>query len=268
MARRREIARRADVQLYAGTPHSLGWRMPRAAGASGWWWLALLGVGGFGAWYLWGKGRQTVNALVSSSQPQLVDLVALRKVMPNLPMAKAEAYLPWINDALSKCGIVTPLGAAVFLAEIAEESNQLTMLVEGWNPGTGPGQVPDQLYYETARPRLGNTQPGDGFKYRGRGPIQLTGRGAYAACNDALRALGYQGDIVANPELLATDPAAMFGSAAWFWVTNHLTPYAEAGQFLAVSNGINRGNVRSTALPNGWELRQKYFAAARAALNA
>ena len=68
---------------------------------------------------------------------------------------------------------------AAFIAQIGHESGQLVYAREIWGP------TPAQAKYE-GRKDLGNTVPGDGFKYRGRGLIQITGRANYAACGEPL----------------------------------------------------------------------------------
>jgi putative chitinase len=65
--------------------------------------------------------------------------------------------------------VTTPLRQAAFLAQLAHESGQFRFMEEIWGP------TPAQRRYEGRRD-LGNIQPGDGFRYKGRGPIQITGR--------------------------------------------------------------------------------------------
>ena len=70
---------------------------------------------------------------------------------------------------------------------------------------------------------LGNTEPGDGAKFRGRGPLQLTGRGNYAACDAAIHV-----GIVDNPEAVASDPRVGFQTAGWFWKLRRINVAADA----------------------------------------
>ncbi len=83
--------------------------------------------------------------------------------------------------------------------------------------------------------RLGNTAPGDGWKYRGRGLIQLTGKSNYRKCGEAMGL-----DLVPHPELLEQPESAAM-SAAWFWSANGLNELADAGQFEKITKRLNGG---------------------------
>lgn len=106
----------------------------------------------------------------------------------------------------------------------------------------GPEAIANDVYGG----RMGNVFPGDGWRYRGRGP-QLTGRDNYTR---ASRALYGDDRLVVDPDLvLRADVAA--GVAAWYWRDNHIQPWALADDVLAVSRAINLGNPRSAATPIG-----------------
>lgn len=98
---------------------------------------------------------------------------------------------------------------------------------------------------------------GDGWKYRGRGPIQLTGKDNYKAFTDAI-GKKYGVDFVANPDLLA-QPKWGFKAAAWYWTTRNLNALADQGNFDQITYRINGGY-------KGKEDRDKRFLAAKAAL--
>ncbi|HZH31309.1 MAG TPA: glycoside hydrolase family 19 protein [Pyrinomonadaceae bacterium] len=159
----------------------------------------------------------------------------LRDIMPNLPAAKRQLYLPYLNAAMREFQIVTYLRASAFLAQLAHESAELRYFQE----------IASGKAYE-GRKDLGNTQPGDGVKYKGHGPIQITGRANHTACG---KALGL--DLVNNPTLITLPPNA-FRSAGWFWDTRGLNALADQRLFKAITKKINGGF-------NGLADRQKYY---------
>jgi putative chitinase len=131
---------------------------------------------------------------------------------------------------------------AHFLAQLAHESDHFKTTEEY---ATGAA-------YEGRRD-LGNTQPGDGKRFKGRGLIQLTGRANYAA---ASKALGE--DYVGNPELVERFPAAAIVSG-WFWDSHELNRHADNDDILAVTKAINGGT-------NGLDSRVAHLDSAKAAL--
>ncbi|HVG31265.1 MAG TPA: glycoside hydrolase family 19 protein [Pyrinomonadaceae bacterium] len=159
----------------------------------------------------------------------------LRDIMPNLPAAKRDLYLPFINEAMREFEISTYLRAAAFLAQLAHESAELRYFQELASGAAYEGRVD-----------LGNTQPGDGRKYKGHGPIQITGRANHKACGEALGL-----DLINNPTLI-TLPENAFRSAGWFWDTRHLNPLADQRKFKEITLRINGGY-------NGLADRQKYY---------
>jgi putative chitinase len=99
---------------------------------------------------------------------------------------------------------------------------------------------------------LGNTEQGDGWRFRGRGLKQLTGRSNYKRCGDAIGL-----DLVGSPNLLLEPgPAAM--SAAWFWHANGLNALADKSDVVAMTKRINGGDI-------GLPQRQALFKAAMTA---
>jgi putative chitinase len=167
----------------------------------------------------------------------------LQQIMPRLPQAKRQLYLPFINRVMEIYEIDTPLRASAFLAQIAHESAELKYMEEIWGP------TAQQKKYEPPgelATRLGNTQQGDGFRYRGRGPIQITGRANYEKYGDLLGV-----DLVGNPDLAAT-PQFAFATAGLFWKLNGLNELADVQDFTAITKRINGGL-------NGLPERQKYY---------
>lgn len=148
--------------------------------------------------------------------------------------ARADDWLPHITKACETFAINTPARLAAFLAQIGHESGRLVYVREIWGP------TPAQQRYE-GRADLGNTQPGDGKRYMGRGLIQTTGRANYCATRDGLAAyLPNVPDFEAMPALLERpDLAAM--SAAWFWHSRELNTFADLGDFIRITKRINGG---------------------------
>ena len=151
----------------------------------------------------------------------------LLQILPNAGR-QAGVFVPVLNAAMGKYGIVTKLRIAAFIAQVGHESGQLRYVREIWGP------TAQQTGYES-RVDLGNTVPGDGFKYRGRGLIQITGRANNAACGEALGL-----DLINKPELLEQPQYAAM-SAAWFWSTRGLNTLADQGEFVKITRRINGG---------------------------
>lgn len=133
---------------------------------------------------------------------------------PRLPSARRALILPELNAAMERYGITTVHRTAAFMANVMKESQGFLFAREIWGP------TPAQKRYE-GRHDLGNTQPGDGFKFRGRGFIQTTGRANYRKVG---RELGV--DLEAQPELLEQPKYAAL-SAAFFWQSNRLNQLAD-----------------------------------------
>ena len=132
-------------------------------------------------------------------------------------------YLPMLNDTMTKYEINTPLRAAHFLAQIIHESGSFNYTVE----------LDSGLAYEY-RADLGNTQKGDGPRYKGRGFIQLTGRSNYAHYG-----LHLGEDLLDDPDLVATKyPADVSG---WFWANHSLNALADTDNVQAITRMINGG---------------------------
>ena len=151
----------------------------------------------------------------------------LLQILPNAGR-NAGVFVPVLNTAMSRYGIVGTPRAAAFIAQVGHESGQLRFVREIWGP------TAQQAGYE-GRTDLGNTVKGDGSKYRGRGLIQITGRANYAACGEALGL-----DLLSKPELLEQPQYAAM-SAAWFWSTRGLNTLADQSGFVKITRRINGG---------------------------
>lgn len=159
---------------------------------------------------------------------------------------RAVEFVSPIILAMDEFDINTPARRAAFLAQVGHESGGLHWLNEIWGPTAA------QSRYE-GRADLGNTEPGDGFKFRGRGLLQTTGRANYRSTSEALGV-----DFEGRPELLATAEYAA-RSAAWFWKNRGLNELADAGDFRKITLRINGGT-------NGMEDRLRLHAVALKAL--
>lgn len=191
----------------------------------------------------------------------------------------AARWYPHITAAMSEFGITAPLDQAMFIAQAGHESAGFTRLVESFNYSiaglTGfirAGRItPDQASTlgrkacEKALPlerqraianlvyskRMGNNGPGDGWNYRGRGLIQITGLNNYRDCGNGIKT-----EFVAHPDLLAQDTYAA-RSAAWFFATKGCLKYS--GDLVRVTQIINGGQ-------NGIGDRRERFEKAKSVL--
>lgn len=170
--------------------------------------------------------------------PTAADLRAL------FPRAKSVNLVPFV-EALPRLApaekMDTVLRLGHFIAQCGWECDQFATYEE-YASGQG---------YE-GRKDLGNTQPGDGKRYKGRGPIQLTGRYNYVRAAPFVRSIlgNYKLDIVAEPTLLVTNKAVGVATSIWYWTVNNLNTYADKDDAAAVSRGVNRGNPKSSKEAN------------------
>jgi len=175
------------------------------------------------------------------------------------------------KEMLAGYGINTPVRLAAFLAQCDHESGGFKRLVENlnysaerlcqvwpnrFNPkNTGiyaghPERIANKVYSD----RLGNgpESSGDGWRYRGRGYIQLTGKGNYSAF------ASYKGMTLDEViTFLGTEDGAL-ESAAWFWKTHSLNVYADAGNIRELTRRINGG---FNGLTQRMALYEKYLQA-------
>ena len=178
----------------------------------------------------------------------------LAKILKMKP-AKAGEWIDAINATFEKFDISTPERQACFLGQCAHESGGFTALSENLNysaaslcrvwpkrfPTVSDGQNcernPQKIANKVYANRMGNgdEESGEGFAYRGRGLIQLTGKANYEACGEALGV-----DLVSNPDLVATPEYAAL-SAGWFWDKNHLNKFADENDMTGLTKKINGG---------------------------
>lgn len=177
----------------------------------------------------------------------------LQSIMPSIPPPRREALLPFLRAAMAEFAIETPARVAAFVAQLAHESGQFLFMEEIW----GPTQA--QRRYEpvsTLAATLGNTESGDGKRFKGRGPIQITGRANYRRFGDLLGL-----DLVSDPAR-AAHPELAFRIAGLFWSKKGLSELADRATdeaFREITRRINGGF-------NGLDDRRKFYAVARTVL--
>lgn len=165
----------------------------------------------------------------------------LQQIMP-YARTRSDIFLAPLNSAMDEFEINTPARQQAFLAQLAHESGELRYTRE----------LASGAAYE-GRADLGNTQPGDGTAFKGRGLIQITGRANYRSCGIALGI-----DLEAEPELLE-QPDMACRSAAWWWQAHGLNALADKGDFVRITKTINGGT-------NGLVARQAYYIQAQRVL--
>ncbi len=169
--------------------------------------------------------------------------------------------------------IDTPLRESAFIAQVAHESAEFTRLEENLNYSAERLTIVFKRYFPDVQSalsfhrnpeaiankvyggRMGNDKDGDGWKYRGRGPVQLTGKENYTLCGNSIKR-----DLIGSPDLLL-HPVAGIESACWFWNSRGLNTLADHGEFKAITKRINGGYI-------GLEEREKYYGKAKQILGA
>jgi putative chitinase len=198
--------------------------------------------------------------------------------------ATVDTWLLALNRAMAEREINTGGRQAAFLAQLLHESGNLRVLSENLNysatrlPQVWPTRFPNEQAaqpYANSPERLanrvyasrmgnGDEASGDGWRYRGRGLIQLTGRSNYAACAGALDL-----DLIAQPDLLL-QPGPAARSAAWFWQSRGLNAIADGAAgasansaFVRITRAINGGTVGLTERLSLWDRCREVLAVLR-----
>jgi putative chitinase len=177
----------------------------------------------------------------------------LRAIMPKLPAAKEATLFPFLTSAITEFAIEPPARTAAFLAQLAHESAQFRFMEEIWGPTAAQKRYEPPGKLAT---NLGNTEPGDGLRFKGRGPIQITGRANYRRFGDLLGV-----DLVADPARAAL-PEVAFRIAGLFWSKKGLNELADrvtAETFKEITRRINGGF-------NGLADRERFYESAKTAL--
>jgi len=169
----------------------------------------------------------------------MVSVEVLARIAGSAPNENMTSTLMGLRKAGVGAGLNRPHRLAHYLAQLAHESGIWKYDREIWKPTAA------QLKYE-GRSDLGNTQPGDGYKYRGRGPIQITGRTNYRKFARWARSMDANApDFEADPEAVLTDPWEGL-SPIWYWDSGNptgrsLNTFADANDLLTITRRINGG---------------------------
>jgi putative chitinase len=179
-----------------------------------------------------------------------------------------EKYAPVLSELMPSYGIDTPLRQRHFLAQLLCESGGFYAVRENLNYSTDGllsvfrkyfptrdeaenfARLPEKIANRVYGGRIGNGSEasGDGWKFIGRGLIQITGRMNYSLVSKALF-----GDerLLEKPEMLE-EPRYAVESGCWYWQSNNLNLYADKNDLLTVTKRINGST-------NGLEIRQSYY---------
>jgi len=154
------------------------------------------------------------------TKPQLL------RAEPKLYQARLDEFVNSFNQWAETFGINTPLRIVHYLAQVFHESAALRYTEE----------IASGKAYE-GRKDLGNTQKGDGVRFKGRGFIQVTGRKNYQDYNDSPYCVG---DLMSHPEWLSKSPGNQKASM-YFWMKNGLNELADKDDIKAVTKKVNGG---------------------------
>jgi putative chitinase len=180
-----------------------------------------------------------------------------------IPLERAERWAECLNAAMEHYGIRTPMQQAAFIAQTCHESQHYQRWIENLNYSTGERirsvwpfrflslsdarqfvRRPEALANRVYANRLGNgdEHSGDGWRYRGRGLLQITGKANYREAQTGMKI-----PLLAEPELLEQHEYAC-ASAAWWWHEHNLNYWADLDDIDSISGIINRGDPDKPAL--------------------
>ncbi len=233
--------------------------------------LAADGVVGPATWAkLMGESVQSAPVVITEPAPlPSAGGLKLEKLRGHIP----DAVIAQIPDTAAKFNINTPLRLAHFLAQCGHESGGFKVTQENLNYSAKglmgifkkyfptqqlaeayqrqPQKIANKVY--ASRMDNGSEASGDGYKFRGRGYIQLTGRANYTAFGKAINE-----DIANNPDVVSCKYALL--SAAWFWSKNGLNTLADGGSSDQVVTSITkRVNGGTIGLPDRIKHFKEYY---------
>jgi len=197
-------------------------------------------------------------------------MITKEQLLQVFPLARKnlelDRFIETLNFELARSDINTKNRLAGFLAQCGHESGSFNHFVENLNysakglMGTFKKYFPDEttaVMYERNPIKIGNRvyanrmgngdeASGDGFTFRGRGLIQLTGKTNYDKCGVAIKQ-----HLLTNPAYLET-PSGAIQSAIWFWTENSINTYCDSDDIINMTKRINGGTI-------GLDERKKYY---------
>ncbi len=185
------------------------------------------------------------------------DTLAALLAWPYQPSQKhkdrAAQWIDPINSAMDSYKINTAQRVSAFISQVLHESARLVRVTENLNY-SAPALMsvwprrftsldmarqyernPEKIANFVYGGRMGNTSPADGWRYRGRGPLQITGKENYGKCGMSIGQ-----DLISKPELLEVPKIGAL-SAGWFWSVNNLNELADIGDIAGLTKKINGG---------------------------
>lgn len=197
------------------------------------------------------KQKKTIK-----EEKKLITIEQLYLINKNLQKDKCDLYIEALNKVLKETDISSPLRICHFLAQVIHESGNFKYNIENLNYSAAglkssfkryfptdelastyarkPEKIANRVYAN--RMGNGNEASGDGWKYRGRGLIQITGKNNYSQCAKDLNL-----DLIHNPDLIILDPEINVRVACWFWNKNNLNQLADKDDITSITKKINGG---------------------------
>jgi putative chitinase len=189
-----------------------------------------------------------LSSEADSSSDRILTGEQLKQIMPSLSVQHVRKYLLHLRKAMIEFDITTVFRKAAFLAFIADRSDEFKDIEEKWGP------TPSQKIYDPPNNMakvIGNIEPGDGERFKGRGPLQIMGRRLYTEAAEALKV-----NLVERPELMAT-PEIGSRAAAWLWEVRGYNKLADQENIRSIGRQLN------APPPPGLERRLKYYELAK-----
>jgi len=205
---------------------------------------------------IFGKKEEKPKEEVVKPKTYLFSKEDLYKINGGLNKNDCDYYYEALNEVMQEYQINTPLRISHFLAQILHESGHFKYKSENLNYSAAglrktfpkyftndvianqyarkPEKIANRVYAN--RMGNGNEASDDGFAFRGRGLIQLTGKDNYTKCGQDLNI-----DLVKNPDLITSDPVTCVKTACWFWNKNKLNTYADNDDIKTITRKINGG---------------------------